>query len=81
MDLSKVSKKSNKAYNIMDKLASCKKFSGYPKDNGFKFMKEFESFATLHELDEDVPENFTFILKGLRSPGTMDLVLVLTGIQ
>ena len=81
LDLSKVSKKSNKAYNIMDKLASCKKFSGYPKDNGFKFMKEFESFATLHELDEDVPENFTFILKGLRSPGTMDLVLVLTGIQ
>ena len=68
----------------MDTLASCKKFPGYPKDNGFKCMKEFESFATLHELDEDVPENlqhFTFILKGLRSPGTMDLVLVLTGIQ
>ncbi|CAG2243695.1 CNBP [Mytilus edulis] len=38
--------------NIMDKLASCKKFSGYPKDNGSKFIKEFESFATLHELDD-----------------------------
>ncbi|VDI23642.1 Hypothetical predicted protein [Mytilus galloprovincialis] len=36
----------------MDKLASCKKFSGYPKDNGSKFIKEFESFATLHELDD-----------------------------
>ena len=53
LDLSKVSKKCNKTYNIMDKLASCKKFSGYPKDNGLKFMKEYESFATLHELDED----------------------------
>ena len=37
----------------MNKLASCKRFSGYPKDNGLKFMKKFESFATLHELDED----------------------------
>jgi hypothetical protein len=53
LDLSKVSKKSNKKYNIMNKLASCKRFSGYPKDNGLNFMKKFESFATLHELDED----------------------------
>ena len=39
--------------NIMDKLATCKKFSGYPNENGSKFLKEFESFAILHELDEE----------------------------
>jgi len=37
----------------MEKLASCRKFSGYPRDNGDKFLKEFESFAKLHELDDD----------------------------
>ena len=37
----------------MDKLASCKKNSGYSKDNGLNFIKEFESLATLHELDEN----------------------------
>ena len=37
----------------MDKLASCKIFSGYSKDNGLKFIKEFEFLATLHELDEN----------------------------
>ena len=35
----------------MEKLASCRKCSGYPRDNGNKFMKKFESFAKLHELD------------------------------
>ena len=37
----------------MEKLGTCRKFSGYPRENGAKFLKEFESFATLHELDED----------------------------
>ena len=37
----------------MEKLGSCRKFSGYPHENGSKFIKEFESFATLHELDEE----------------------------
>lgn len=37
----------------MEKLSCCKKFSGYPKDNGIKFMLEFELLATLHDLDED----------------------------
>jgi hypothetical protein len=53
LDLSQISKKSSKTYNIMDKLASCKNFSGYSKDNGLKFIKEFEFLATLHELDEN----------------------------
>ena len=39
--------------SIMDKLATCKKFSGYPNENGSKFLKEFESFVTLHELDQE----------------------------
>ena len=37
----------------MEKLGSCRKFSGYPRENGAKFLREFESFSTLHELDED----------------------------
>ena len=37
----------------MEKLGTCRKFSGYPRENGAKFLKEFESFSTLHELDED----------------------------
>ena len=36
----------------MEKLGPCKKFSGYPKDNGAKFLKEFESFAKLNELND-----------------------------
>jgi hypothetical protein len=35
----------------MEKLGPCKKFSSYPKDNGAKFPKEFESFAKLNELN------------------------------
>jgi hypothetical protein len=37
----------------MEKLASCRTFAGYPRDNGNKFLKEFESFAILYELDDD----------------------------
>ena len=40
-------------FSNMEALGSCRKFSGYPKDNGEKFLKEFESFATLHDLDLD----------------------------
>ncbi|CAC5379961.1 unnamed protein product [Mytilus coruscus] len=35
----------------MEKLGTCRKFAGYPKDNGTKFLREFESFCKLHELD------------------------------
>ena len=37
----------------METLGSCRKFSCYPQDNGRKFLREFESFATLHDLDEE----------------------------
>jgi hypothetical protein len=37
----------------MEKLASCRKFAGYPRDNGKTCLKEFESFAILYELDDD----------------------------
>ena len=37
----------------MEKLGHCRKFSGYAKDNALKFIKEFESFSKLHELDEE----------------------------
>ncbi|CAC5402261.1 unnamed protein product [Mytilus coruscus] len=36
---------------VMEKLGTCRKFAGYPKDNGTKFLREFESFCKLHELD------------------------------
>ncbi|CAC5388530.1 unnamed protein product [Mytilus coruscus] len=35
----------------MKKMGTCWKFAGYPKDNGTKFLREFESFCKLHELD------------------------------
>jgi hypothetical protein len=40
----------------MEKLGTCRKFSGYPRENGAKFLREVESFSTLHELDEDDEE-------------------------
>lgn len=40
-------------FNIMEKLGSCRKFAGYPQENGSKFLREFESFCKLHELDHD----------------------------
>ncbi|CAC5384567.1 unnamed protein product [Mytilus coruscus] len=50
--------------NIMDKLPSCKKFSGYPKDNGSKFIKEFESFATPQIDDAKILAAFYLHLQG-----------------
>jgi hypothetical protein len=35
----------------MEKLGTCRNFSGYPHENGETFLKESESFSTLHELD------------------------------
>ena len=35
----------------MEKLGQCRKFSGYSQDNASKFLSEFQSFATLHGLD------------------------------
>lgn len=37
----------------MDKLGICRKFGGYSRENAAKFLAEFESFARLHELDEE----------------------------
>lgn len=37
--------------SIMERLGRCSEFSGYPQENGRKFLKEFESYAILHELD------------------------------
>jgi hypothetical protein len=36
-------------YNI-EKLGTYRKFSRLPRENGVKFLREFESFSTLHEL-------------------------------
>lgn len=52
----------------MEKLVTCRKFSGYPQDNGQKFLKEFESFATLYDLDEDGKKEAAFHLH-LKVPG------------
>ena len=38
--------------NKMERLAKCSEFYGYPQDNGNKFLTEFESFATLHDLSD-----------------------------
>jgi hypothetical protein len=56
-------------YN-MEKLGTCRKFSGYPRENGAKFQREFESFSTLHELDEDdeAPKLAAFYLHLLTGP-------------
>ncbi|CAC5403007.1 unnamed protein product [Mytilus coruscus] len=35
----------------MEKLGTCRKFAGYLKDNGTIFLRKFESFCKLHELD------------------------------
>ena len=34
-------------YN-MEKLGACRKFSGYIRENGDKFVREFQSFSRLH---------------------------------
>jgi len=34
-------------YN-MEKSGTCRKFSRYPRENGAKFLREFESVSTLH---------------------------------
>jgi hypothetical protein len=36
----------------MERLAKCSEFYGYPQDNGNKFLTEFESFTTLHDLSD-----------------------------
>lgn len=34
-------------------LVKCSEFYGYPQNNGNKFLTEFESFATLHDLGDE----------------------------
>lgn len=36
-----------------EKLGVCRKFAGYPKDSGSKFLREFDSFCNLHDIDVD----------------------------
>ena len=38
--------------SVMEKLATCRKFGGYPHENASIFLTEFTSFATLHRIDE-----------------------------
>ena len=35
----------------MEKLANCHKFGGYPHENAFIFVHEFQSFVALHKID------------------------------
>ena len=37
---------------IMERLATCRIFSGYSTDNAKKFLAEFESYATLHNIHD-----------------------------
>jgi hypothetical protein len=49
-----IASQTTKRYFDMEKLGSCRKFAGYPKENGSKFLREFESFCQLHDIDSDV---------------------------
>lgn len=55
---------------MMDKFHfSCSKFSGYPYENGEKFLKEFESYSKLNDFDDDDDDSrklaaFHLLLKG-----------------
>lgn len=39
----------------MEKLAVCRKFGGYPHENGSVFLQEFQSYATLHNILDSEP--------------------------
>lgn len=41
---------------VMEKLAVCRKFGGYPHENGSAFLNEFESYATLHNILDSEPQ-------------------------
>ena len=51
--------------HIMEKLALCRKFGGYPHENGLVVLREFESFAILHHItpDENVRKIAAFHLQ------------------
>lgn len=38
-------------FEIMEKLANCRKFGGYPHENASIYLHEFQSFAALHKID------------------------------
>ncbi|CAG2209064.1 unnamed protein product [Mytilus edulis] len=48
----------------MEKLANCRKFGGYPHENAFQFLSEFESYAVLHHIlpEEDARKIAAFHL-------------------
>ena len=41
----------NSDFPIMEKLATCRKFGGYPHENAEVFLNEFTSYAVLHKID------------------------------
>jgi len=52
----------------MEKLGSCRKFAGYPKENGSKFLREFESFCQLHDIDSDIRKQLASFHLHLEGP-------------
>ena len=52
------------SFHKMEKLANCRKFGGYPHENAFQFLSEFESYAVLHHIlpEEDARKNAAFHL-------------------
>ena len=49
--------KNKTSFAQMEKLGTCRHFSGYPYENGETFLKEIESFSSLHELDYEDDES------------------------
>ena len=52
----------------MERLAKCQEFHGYPQDNANKFLAEFESFATLHDLSDFSDRKLAAFHLHLRGP-------------
>lgn len=52
----------------MDRLAKCKEFNGYPQENAKRFFSEFESFATLHNLELDEKRRIAAFHLNLKGP-------------
>ncbi|CAG2185803.1 unnamed protein product [Mytilus edulis] len=52
------------SFHKMEKLANCRKFGGYPHENAFQFLSEFESYAVLHHIlpEEDARKIAAFHL-------------------
>ena len=53
---------------IMEKLGQCRKFTGYSHDNAEKFLREFESYTTLHNIDAQSPRKVAAFHLHLQGP-------------